>query len=103
MRILLDLVIETIVPLLWNLFLDLISSKPSKVGSSVCHGVTHIAHWNLFLLAVQIVQEWILDLGLVVLVVHCSALWRWSCSLELIMLLLDVAIRLLLPWMILHE
>lgn len=38
-----------------------------------------------------------------VLVIHCSTLWRWSCSLELIMLLLNVAIWLLLTLMILHE
>ena len=55
MRILLGLVIETIVSLLRNLFLHLISSKSSKVSSSVCHRMAHVAHWDLFLLAVQIV------------------------------------------------
>ena len=37
------------------------------------------------------------------LVIHCSTLRRWSCSLELIMLLLNIAIWLLLALMILHE
>jgi hypothetical protein len=103
MRILLGLVIETIVSLLRNLFLYLISSKSSKVSSSVCHSMAHVAHWDLFLLAVQIVQEWILDLRFMVLVIHCSTLWHRSCSLELIMLLLNVAIWLLLTLMILHK
>tara|TARA_B110000285_G_scaffold215868_1_gene262628 strand:- start:643 stop:810 length:168 start_codon:yes stop_codon:yes gene_type:complete len=55
MRILLGLVIETIVSLLRNLFLHLISSKSSKVSSGVCHSMAHVARWDLFLLAVQIV------------------------------------------------
>ena len=55
MRILLGLVIETIVSLLRKLFLHLISSKSSKVSSGVCHSMAHVAHWDLFLLVVQIV------------------------------------------------
>ena len=37
------------------------------------------------------------------LVIGCSALGSWSCSLELIMLLLNVAEWLLLAWMILWD
>ena len=55
MRILLGLVIETIMSLLGDLFLRLISSKSSKVSSSICHCMAHVAHRDLFRLAVQIV------------------------------------------------
>ena len=100
--ILLDLIVKSIISLLGNLLCHLVSRVSSKMSSCVDHWRPNVAHWDLFLLIVQIIQEWILDLLFLVLVIQGSPLYRLSYSLELIIWLLDVAKWLLMANLILN-